>query len=89
MRTLLALTLILAGCASTNSTAPTSVRLLKDAEAVKACTLVGVVTDTDTNDLVKKAKKLGADTLLITGSKEEFQFPSMRTVILAEAYRCG
>lgn len=88
MRILIALTLILAGCASTNSTVP-AMRLVKDADTVKACTLVGVVTDTDTNDLVKKAKKLGADTLLITGSKEEFQFPSMRTVILAEAYRCG
>lgn len=87
-RALIAAVLVVAGCASTNNQ-PLPVRLVKDAEAVKPCTLLGVVTDTDTDDLVKKAKKLGSDTLLITGTREEFHFPSMKTVILAEAYRCA
>ncbi len=87
-KALIAAVLIVAGCASANSP-PGAVRLVKDAEAVKPCTLRGVVTDTDTDDLVKKARKLGGDTVLITGTREEFHFPSMKTVILAEAYRCG
>lgn len=87
-RALIAAVLIVAGCASANSPPP-PVRLVKDAEAVKPCKLLGVVTDTDTDDLVKKARKLGSDTVLITGTRQEFHFPSMKTVILAEAYRCA
>jgi hypothetical protein len=93
-----ALTLAIAGCASTSSEErgrAGKVRVVKDADAVRGCQPIGSVTDDDIQDLQIKALRLGGDVALVTfqsqrrgASGPAFSYGSS-TYTTAEVYRCG
>jgi starvation-inducible outer membrane lipoprotein len=90
--------LVLAGCASTSPeerARAASVRIVKDADAVRGCHPIGSVTDDDMEDLQKKAARMGGDVALVTlqsqrggGSGPALRYGSS-TYTTAEVYRCG
>src|SRR5215470_5302773 len=88
--------LALAGCASTlpeERARAARVRIVKDADAVRGCEAIGLVTDDDIQDLQRKVLRMGGDTALVVTHSQAARgggggFGSS-TYTTAEVYRCG
>lgn len=88
---IIAVTLLLDGCASASKPDGRAVRLVADRAVVQGCELLTLVKDNDVDDLKEKAAKAGGNTALITGqvgADMAFIVKWSRIKFIAEVYRC-
>jgi outer membrane lipoprotein SlyB len=78
----------LVGCAS--SPKPVAVVVVNDEAQVRGCRVLGTVSDTDLEDLQKKAAKLGGNRVLLTPErKAKGGYFGVQDLMTADVYSCG